>query len=215
MATKMMALAALLGLSSAAAAGPFLIDFDTDALGNAIPEGTTISTQYQAWGAVFIPNILDPAGGWASNTDMTATAIDVGNGYLPAMGNVLHAVGNVYDGWLAEDGDPNFAIFFSDALASFSITFVGDSSGNSGIAGFDADGAFVFFEGVTGGNINGKTITLDAATLQGVTTIAAVLPGDFNDWVAVSEVSFSLVPTPGTAAMAGLGLLAASRRRRA
>lgn len=215
MRNRMLVVAALLGLTGGAYAGPYIIDFDTDALGNAIAEGDTISTQYQAWGAVFIPNILDPADGWATNTDMTATAIDVGNGYDPSLGNVLHAFGNVYSGWFGEDGDPNFGIFFSDALSSFSITFIGDSEGSSGVAGFDDNGSFVFFQGVSSGDINGKTISLDASTLAGVTTIAAVLPGSFFDWVGVSEVRYSLVPTPGAAALAGMGLVMAARRRRA
>ncbi|MBX3388834.1 MAG: PEP-CTERM sorting domain-containing protein [Phycisphaeraceae bacterium] len=198
------AVAALSGLASAA---PYVIDFDTDANGNAIADGTWISNQYAAWGVTFVPNVLDPNNGWATNTDMTATSTDVGNGYLPAMGNVLHSFG----GWLNEDGDPNFAMIFDQAISSISVTFIGDSDNLSELDLYDIDGNFITGGVVSGGGINGKTVSFSGLNNA---RIALVLPGWFLDWVAVESITFEYVPAPGALALLGLGGIFVGRRRR-
>jgi len=198
---------AAMAIAGGASAAPYVIDFDTDANGNAIADGTWIDFQYAAWGVTFVPNVLDPNDGWASNTDMTATSTDVGGGYNPAMGNVLHS----FDGWLAEDGDANFAMNFASAIQSISITFIGDTSGLSELGLFDSGGNFITGGVVSGGDVNGKTISFSGLSNA---QIALVLPGEFFDWVAVERIEFEYVPAPSALALLGFGGLIATRRRR-
>lgn len=202
------ALAAVAG--SASAQFQYCIDFEQDALGNAIVEGQLIDNEYVAWGATFVANPLDtgPSDGWASNTDMTVTSdpFNVGGGYLPAYGNIMHT----FDGWLAEDDDPNFAVVFNQPISAIEVGFTGDSSGLSEVGVFDGNGNFIDSVLATG-NVN-----LKVATLTGLNTaeVGVILPGSFGDWVGIVYIKYTFVPTPSTAALLGLGVLAGARRRR-
>jgi hypothetical protein len=211
---KLLTVAAVLALAGSASAQTFTINFDTDAAGNPIPEGATFANQYAAWGVTAVPNIFNPANGWATNTDMTITSTDTGGGYLASYGKILHAFGNVYPGWLAEDGDPNFGLFFNQPIDSISVGFTGDSSGLSEVDAFDSQGNFITGAVVSGGNINLKTVTLSGLAGLGVTTISAISPGSFGDWVGVVSITFTYVPAPASLALLGMGGLVATRRRR-
>jgi len=204
---KISAVAVLALVAGSAAAQTYTIDFDTDAAGNAIANGATLSNQYAAWGATFVPNVLAGTN-WATNTDMTITSTDVGAGYSASYGKVLHS----FNGWLAEDGDPNFAIFFSTAISSITVRFIGDSTGVSEVAAFDSGGNFQT-SGIVGA---GGASVIKSVTLSGLstTTIGVILPGDFNDWAAVLDITYTLVPAPSSLALLGLGGLVAGRRRR-
>jgi hypothetical protein len=202
-----LAAAAIALTAGSALAQTYTIDFDTDAAGNPIADGTTISNQYVAWGALFVPNLLDPAAGWATNTDMTATSTDVGGGYLPAYGNILHS----FDGWFNEDGDPNFGIFFSSPISEITVRFTGDTGGLSEVGVFDGAGNFITAAGVVGGDANLKSITISGLSTA---EIGLVLPGSFGDWVGVVDVTYTLIPTPASLALVGAGGLLAARRRR-
>ncbi|MDX2118120.1 MAG: PEP-CTERM sorting domain-containing protein [Planctomycetota bacterium] len=201
------AVAVLALVAGSAAAQTYTIDFENDAAGNAIANGATLSNQYAAWGATFVPNVLSGTT-WATNTDMTITSTDVGGGYNPIYGKVLHS----FNGWFAEDGDPNFAIFFSTAISSLSVSFIGDSTGVSEVAAFDGLGNYQ-----TGGVVGaGGSSVLKTVTLTGLnaTEIGVILPGDFGDWAAVVSITYTLVPAPSSLALLGLGGLVAGRRRR-
>ena len=201
------AVAVLALVAGSAAAQTYTIDFEKDAAGNNIANGATLSTQYAAWGATFVPNVLSGTT-WATNTDMTITSTDVGSGYNAAYGRVLHS----FNGWLAEDGDPNFAIFFSSAISSLTVRFIGDSTGVSEVAAFDANGNFQT-SGIVGA---GGASVIKSVTLSGLSTtqIGVILPGDFGDWAAVLDITYTLVPAPSSLALLGLGGLVAGRRRR-
>lgn len=195
---------ALVATAGMATAAPYVIDFDTDANGNAIADGTWIDNQYAAWGVTFVPNVLDPGAGWATNTDMTATSTDVGGGYDPSMGNVLHSFG----GWLAEDGDANFQINFAQQISSISITFCGDFDGLSELGIFDGQGNFI-----TGGTVGEFGDTISFSGLSNA-SVGLVLPGWYFDWAAVVSIEFEYVPAPSALALMGFGGLVAVRRRR-
>jgi len=211
---RFLAMTAVLALAGSAMAQTHTIDFDTDANGNAIPEGAILSNQYAGWGVTAVPNVFDPSSGWATNTDMTITATDTGGGYLASYGKILHAFGNTYAGWLAEDGDPNFGLFFSQPIDSISVGFCGDSSGLSEVDAFDSQGNFITGAVVSGGTLNLKTVTLSGLAGLGVTSIAAISPGSFGDWVGVVSITFTYVPAPASVALLGMGGLVAARRRR-
>ncbi|HLO41287.1 MAG TPA: hypothetical protein VK176_09710 [Phycisphaerales bacterium] len=206
MKNALLGVAALALAAGMASARPtYTIDFDTDAAGNVIAEGTTLSNQYAAWGVNFVPNVLS-GGDWATNTDMTITSIDVGGGYQASYGNILHS----FDGWLAEDGDANFGMYFDSAISDLTVRFTGEFDFLSEVALFDGQGNFITSSLATGDG------TLSSVTFTGLSTAetAVVLPGWFLDWVGVVDISFTPVPAPagfGLAAMAGL---AAARRRR-
>jgi hypothetical protein len=198
-------------LAGSAAAQTHLITFDTDASGVAIPDLTTISNQYAGWGVTFTPNVYDPAAGWASNTDMTATKTDVGSGYTAGHANVLHSFG----GWLNEDGDPDFAMTFTQPISALSIQFVGDTSGASEVDLFDAGGNFITSGLVGAADANGdKVVSFTGLDGLGVVQIGAVLPGAFLDWAGVDNIQFTYVPAPSSVALLGLGGFAMARRRR-
>jgi len=203
------AVAAIALAAGSAAAQTYTIDFEKDALGNNLVEGQIIDNEYAAWGATFVPNVLDPAAGWATNTDMSVTSnpSNVGGGYQASYGRILHS----FNGWLNEDGDPNFAIFFAQEISSITVRFTGDTSGLSEVAAFDVNGNFQ-----TSAVVSGGTSALKSVTLSGLsaTQIGVILPGDFGDWVGIVDITYTLVPAPSSLALLGLGGLVAGRRRR-
>lgn len=202
------AVAAIALAAGSAAAQTYTIDFENDALGNALVEGQIIDNEYAAWGATFVPNVLSGTT-WATNTDMSVTSnlSNVGGGYQASYGRIMHS----FNGWLAEDGDPNFGLFFSQAISSITVRFTGDTSGLSEVAAFDAQGNFQ-----TSAVVSGGTSALKSVTLSGLsaTQIGVILPGDFGDWVGIVDITYTLVPAPSSLALLGLGGLVAGRRRR-
>lgn len=202
-AVAMLALAA-----GSAAAQTYTIDFEQDALGNNLVEGQVIDNEYAAWGVSFVPNVLT-GGNWATNTNMqvTSSPSNVGGGYQASYGRILHT----FNGWLAEDGDPNFGLIFSQPISSITVRFTGDSTNVSEVAAFDAQGNFQTSAVVSGGTQALKSVTL--SNLNN-TSIGVILPGDFGDWVGIVDITYTFVPTPGSLALLGLAGIATGRRRR-
>lgn len=215
-------LALSLTLSGAALAQTHTINFDSLAI------GTTVSNQFTATtGATFsaggLPTALGPNGAWATNTDLTAvsaTGADIGgfgaaNGFTPPSGNLLRS----FNGWLNENGDPVFTISFATPITSFSATFTGIStSASTRIFAYNASNTQI---GLIAASLTG-TQRLSLAGLTNATKVI-ITPGDFNDWVGVDDITFTLAagssaPEPGTLALLGLGILPGvlvARRRRA
>ncbi len=203
--------AALVAAGSTASATSYTINFDQDANGNAIANGSTASNQYAAWGVSFTPNAF-AGGNWATNTGMTITSTDTGIGYDPSLGQILHA----YNAdWLTEDGDPSFLMTFSTPIDSISMDVIGDTGGLDGfqtvLVGFDITGTvqtgFAEASGIGGIENIGASFSAD-------TYFVAVAHGEFFDWVGIDNIKFNTVPTPGAMAVLGLGGLVAGRRRR-
>ncbi|HZO88040.1 MAG TPA: PEP-CTERM sorting domain-containing protein [Chthonomonadaceae bacterium] len=206
--TLLLGLCGLLCLCAAASAQrSFLMNFDTDADGNPIAEGTFIDEQYAGFGAHFIPDpfVFEPntVSGYffAFNTDMTATSIDTGDGYDPRLGNVLHAYGLVYQGfgWLSEYGDANFEIKFDKPVTDFSLDFIGDTDGFSSLYAYNPYGQFMKAAGVVStGDIETVSITPNKDDFIGA---IVVTPGWEGDYVAVDNIRFTAVPEPGSLAL--------------
>lgn len=203
-----LALAAIAGTASAATR---TINFDQDALGNAISDLTAISNQYAAWGVNFTPNAFS-GGSWATNTGMTATSTDVGSGYNASLGNIMHAFST---DWFVEDGDPSFLISFSTGITSISLDVIGDTGGRDGLQTFVAlyDASFVnigFFDASGIGGV--ENISLSGF---GTAYYAAVAHGDFGDWVGIDNITYTeAIPAPASLGLLGLAGLVAGRRRR-
>jgi len=154
-------------------------------------------------------SIAGPQGGdFASNTDLTVTATDVGS-QAPSLSGVriLHAFGNIYSGWLDEDDHPNFRLLFSAPISSLVIRFSGDTDAASGFAVLNGTtlGAAAYVPA-------GANTVIKTASLGGLNnTDFVVVPGSFNDWVSVVDITYTLaaVPEPGTIALiAGAGGIA-------
>ena len=204
---KILAALALATMAGTASAAVYTMTFDTDAAGNAIAEGAMLSTQYAAWG-VSASNVGAPpfGSGWASNSSLQITATDIGGGVTaPISGKLLHSFG----GWLSEDNAPFIRMGFSTGIDSISADFGG--MGGAGVAGIYA------YNGTTlVGSVLNTTSGTQHVALSGVGTITniIVIPGTYGDWVGVDNISFNTVPTPGAAALLGLGGLIVGRRRR-
>lgn len=228
------ALAGLLLLSTcpgASHAQQYLLDFDTDALGNPIPEGALIDEQYAAWGIHFVPNI---AGGvnatgslFATNTDMTATATDFDPAYLDFLnsgsadpldfpsGNLLHS----FAGYLLEDGDANFWIRFDESmvqvrLSAYSLSALFDPS--FAVYGLDADLNFVSF-GQFNYSPSGASAVVTLESDAGISYLAitgSIDFGAYDQWSGIDSIQVTVAPEPGTLALGILGLSASVRRRR-
>jgi hypothetical protein len=219
--TAALALLSLLG-SAVARAQTFTIDFDTDALGNPIAEGTTIAEQYAAWGVHFEPNVfggLNLTGSpFATNTDMTATASDVGfiddTQPLPT-GNLLGGL----SGYQASDGDPNFWIRLDKRVSRVSMDIFGDGTffGNTTLYGFDQD--LNPIDQVFLNEFDGQETLTMAGAPGGYSYIGVVGDSDFgsNDaWVGIDNIRLTAAPEPGTLGLllGGMALAAGMVQRR-
>jgi len=199
------------GLALAASqAGAVTLTFDS------LAEGTTLSTQYAALGAVFTPNAFSGSGSsgsgadWATNTDLTVTATDLGGLGSPSLvsGKLLHSHG----GWINENGDPSFKITFSSAVNSISAAFAG--------VFYPEDVHLIAFNGSTQLADITSSVTTGQFTLSytaPLITSVIITPGTFDDWVGVDNISYTIaaVPEASTYAMMalGLGVLVFRRRR--
>lgn len=193
--------------------GSYLIDFEN------LSVGDTLDSQYAAWGVTFSASpyvgTASPTGGWATNTDMTIVA--VGGGDTGGLGSPSLVGGNIlrsFDGWLVEDGDASFLMTFASPITSISVDF-------AGVFNSDSTGIDIY-------STSGDYVTSVYATTQGQLTLSytgtnigfvVVTPGDFEDWVGVDNISYTVaaaVPEPETYGMLalGLGVLAVVARRR-
>lgn len=204
---KILAALALATMAGTASAAVYTMTFDTDAAGNAIAEGAMLSTQYSAWG-VSASNVGAPpfGSGWASNSSLQITATDIGGGVTaPISGKLLHSFG----GWLSENDDPFIRMAFSTGINSIAADF-------GGMSDYAASGIYAYNGATLVGQVNGTASGTQHLSLSGVGTITNIIivPGTFGDWVGVDNISFNTVPTPGAAALLGLGGLIVGRRRR-
>lgn len=182
--------------ASAAVAQTFTITFDAgDPIGG-LAVGTVLGTQYTAsTGATFTPNAFSGAGGpsgnWATNTDITvvsSTGGDVGGLGTPALvsGNLLRS----FNGWLNEDGDASIRMTLSPPAQSCSVTFAGiATSASTRLQAFDATNTLVTSAVAAGTGQQTLTVT----GVGNVISSVAILPGDFNDWVGVDNISCTRV----------------------
>lgn len=191
-----------------------------------LADGTVLSTQYAAQGVTFVANAFTGAGSstslqpWATNTSMVVTSTDLGGLGTPSLasGNLLHAFGSTYTGWLSENGDPSFFMNFSTAISSISVTFAGVSTGpDTRIFAYNGNTLLATIAGPT--TTTGQfTLSYSAASI----TRVAVAAGSYNDWVGVDNVVFTqvgatpAVPEPATWAMmlVGFGGMGAAMRYR-
>jgi hypothetical protein len=186
------------------APGSYLIDFENLAV------GATVGAQYSAWGVSFSANAYggsdSPNAGWATNTDMTIVA--VGGGDTGGLGGPSLVSGNLlrsFAGWQAETGDPSFLMSFDAPISSISVDFAG--------VAFSTAGTYVttVFATTTGQ----MTLSYTGSNIGFV----GVTPGDFNDWVGVDNIRYTVaaaVPEPETYGLLalGLGVIGVVARRR-
>jgi hypothetical protein len=179
-------------------------------------EGTLLSTQYSALGVTFVANAFSGAGSssstkpWASNTDMTVTATDIGGLGTPQLvsGKVLHS----FNGWLDEDGDASFWIKFTAPIGAFSIDFASVVR-PADTRLFVYNGAILLGTVSAAGSASQQTLSYNAASI----TKIGVAPGSYSDWVAVDNIKFSPaapVPEPASYALMAIGLVALLAKRR-
>lgn len=220
MKTKSCAIIAASVLAPFANADIVTIDFDTDALGFVVPEGSTLGSQYASKGVIFNSGTTssEPAafiqnkplyrGQFSAKTDLTITRTETGGGVdHAAMGNVLRT----YSGWGRETGDPVFEMLLTQPMGRVDVTFVGDSSGASAIFAYRQNILLGIVQpGATPVNIADVASFTDAGGIDKL----VIVPGSYYDWTGVSEVKLMTVPAPGAAASVGLLFAFAFRRSR-
>jgi hypothetical protein len=182
-----------------------------------LDEGALLSTQYSALGVTFSANAFSGTSGshstwpWATNTDMTVTATDLGGlgGGSLVSGKVLHSL----SGWQSEDGDPSFWIDFTAPVGAVSMAFGAISKNPSDVRLFAYNGATLLGIVSASGSASQQTLSYSAASI----TRVGVAPGSHTDWVAVDNISFApaaAVPEPASYALMTLGLIALLVKRR-
>jgi hypothetical protein len=205
--------------SAIVSAQTFTITFDAgDPIGG-LPVGTVLGNQYTAsTGATFSANAFSGAGGpvgnWATNTDMTVVSsagTDVGGLGIPPLvsGNLLRS----FNGWLGENGDASIRMTLSPPAQSCSVTFGGIATPSSTrLQAFDAGNTLISSAVATAGSAGQQTLTVSG--VGNVIASVAILPGDFNDWVGVDNITCTRVvvgptklaitaqPTPSVQALA-------------
>ena len=200
-----------------APAGALVLDFD------ALPPGSVLGSQYAAQGVTFTnsaPNAFS-GGAWATNTDLTVVSIDTGvlGEDYSALGSPGLVSGHIlrrYLNWLAEDGDPSFAIVLSVPATQVGVTF----AGVDGAAGAAAV-RLVAYSGTTllsevAGSLPDANVGQLALSVSGSSiTRVVVVPGGFDDWVGIDLITITPVDEPAgwTLLASGGALLAALRRR--
>ncbi len=134
----------------------------------------------------------------------------LGTGAPSGLGNVLRS----FNGWISENGTPNFRINFTNgATGSLSMLFLGIAAGYTTTSfrpGFDVYDASNNLLGIARVS-NASTTSAQnlSVTFSGTAAYAIVVPGTFNDWVAVDNITFTNIPTPGSLALLGLAGIAA------
>ena len=211
--------ASLLALAATAlSAQAVLIDFES------VDVGATLSDQFAGQGVTFasgtggldVPNPVSTSPVFATKTDLTITTVEAANSVgltgplgAPLSGNVLGS----FEGWLAEDGDPVFRLLFSTAISSISLDFGSNefTFGGAGLFAYNAAGTLVATKTtVDSGGVN-QTVSLSG--LVGVVTVA-VVPGGYNDYIAVDNLNFQPVPEPSALAALALPVLGLLKRRK-
>lgn len=186
--------------------------FDTDAWGNPIAPGTTLDMHYAAWGVGANANTYT-GDDWATNTDMTM-GTDVGINARSGFGNCLHNL----TGWTLEDADPSFELTFLYRIDAISAVFTGVGI-NDNIAGMivynDLDQVIAearVVDPALGGEL---TQTLSLTNLHAASRVV-ILPGTFDDWIGIDDITFTdaALPAPSAGALAGIACALAARRRR-
>ena len=201
-------------MTSAALAAPITITFDAgDPIGG-LPVGSILSNQYAAVGVIFTPNAFT-GGTWATNTDMTivsSTGPNVGDLGLPSLvsGNVLRSS----SGWFFENGDASFVATFSGGITSLSATFAGildDVNTSTRLFAYNGTTLLTVATALPGA-------AQQVLTVSSATPITSVIftPGEFDDYVAVDNITFTPldVPEPAGLTLLALGVAAAVRWRR-
>lgn len=206
-------------LASQAMADTRTMDFDHDAWGDPIPFGSSFAFQYAAWGVGASPNAFSGSnaggtvGSWATNTDMMIST-DAGVGARTGGGNMVHSL----SGWLNEDGDPSFELSFLYRIDAISAVFTGIGTSNSfaGIIAYSDTDQIVGEVHVQDPLLGGATTQTLSLTGLNAASRVVIIPGTYDDWVGVDDISFTdaALPTPGAATLMGLGGLLAARRRR-
>jgi hypothetical protein len=168
-----------------------LITFDE----GLVSEGDTLFDQYAAMGVFFTPNGFTGTNSitgnpFATNSDMTITATDLGGLGSPALvsGNLLHSFG----GWLAEDGDPSIVMTFAFDVSSVSADFAGMAIvGSTGLMAYDAAGGFL--GQVTNAGGGQANLSLSFSNIRSV----VILPGESTTgWAWTTSASPPRCPNP-------------------
>lgn len=211
-----LAIAGVLGW--AASANATVITFDN----GAVVAGSTLGNQYASQGVTFAAGggqyqgVVNPNSDYnfATNTDLTISQFNTKLGEAaPLSGLVLRSE----PGYLQENGNPVFTMTFSAPLATFSLDF-GDVS---------SDYQFAPAIFALQPNNNAVLIALEPGTQNGTSTAVGiptgvtkiiVVPGAYENFVAVDNLNFTFAPVPEptsvAASLVGLGLLGAVWKRR-
>ena len=161
-----------------------------------------IENQYSAWG-VWVTNanltgeLENHHTGdlFATNTNAYATSTDTGLGYDPAMGNILHAYGDLYTpGWQEENGDPALHLHFNRPITSIDVDFIGDLEEASMMLIYDGADEIAHVDIPRHGGIAQVNATLSYSSLSPFDTVMLGM-GTRTDWVGVDNIRFTFAPS--------------------